>query len=162
MRSLLPLRHTTTRLGPASADGERLLTFPICVQHAARDEQHRLRRLFPPGGKPSDQDRRAAVLVLPQWNSDAGGHVGLSQAARAERHDGAASQPALSRSADAARAPARRLHRERECRANGAGLPSGGARCPSRDCLACRRRVRTHRHPWIEPRVVSVAADDGA
>jgi hypothetical protein len=35
-------------------------------------------RYFPAsGGKPATRTRRAAVLVLPQWNSDAGGHVGL-------------------------------------------------------------------------------------
>ena len=37
-------------------------------------------RLFPaPRLKGGAEDRRRAVLVLPQWNADAGGHVGLCQ-----------------------------------------------------------------------------------
>src|SRR5580765_5685846 len=71
---------TDYTLGPASADGERLLTFPTAftTPHEANNTVYA--RLFPPrSGPPSGQDRRAAVLVLPQWNSDAGGHVGLSK-----------------------------------------------------------------------------------
>jgi len=37
-------------------------------------------RLFPASRKKGGaEDRRKAVVVLPQWNSDAGGHVGLSR-----------------------------------------------------------------------------------
>jgi hypothetical protein len=75
-----PPPTTDYTLGPASADGERLLTFPTAftTPHEANNTVYA--RLFPPrSGPPSGQDRRAAVLVLPQWNSDVGGHVGLSK-----------------------------------------------------------------------------------
>ena len=51
-------------------DGGRLLTFPsaFTTPHPENNMVHC--RYFPAGG-------RAAVLVLPQWNSDANGHVGL-------------------------------------------------------------------------------------
>src|SRR5262245_52222537 len=66
-------------LGPASPDGDRLLTFPTAfpTPHDANNIVYA--RLFPPRGKQSGTDRRAAVLVLPQWNSDEGGHVGLAK-----------------------------------------------------------------------------------
>jgi hypothetical protein len=64
-------------------DGD-LLTFPTALEtpHASNNTVHarlfRARRLTGPS---PDAARvggpRAAVLVLPQWNSDAGGHVGL-------------------------------------------------------------------------------------
>src|SRR5262249_5319034 len=73
-----PSPTTEYSLGPASPDGERLLTFPsaFTTPHAANNTVYA--RLFPPRGR-ADTDRRAAVLVLPQWNSDVGGHVGLSK-----------------------------------------------------------------------------------
>jgi hypothetical protein len=57
------------RLG-AREDGGRLLTFPsaFTTPHPENNTVHC--RYFAAGG-------RAAVLVLPQWNSDATGHVGL-------------------------------------------------------------------------------------
>ena len=65
-------------LGPASPDGERHLTFPsaFVTPHPENNVVHA--RLFPaaPSGRSGP---RAAVLVLPQWNADAGGHVGLSK-----------------------------------------------------------------------------------
>ncbi|MEO8255844.1 MAG: abhydrolase domain-containing 18 [Acidobacteriota bacterium] len=53
-------------------DGGRLLTFPsaFTTPHPENNIVHG--RYFPAGG-------RAAVLVLPQWNSDANGHIGLSR-----------------------------------------------------------------------------------
>jgi hypothetical protein len=53
-------------------DGGRLLTFPsaFTTPHPENNIVHG--RYFAAGG-------RAAVLVLPQWNSDASGHVGLSR-----------------------------------------------------------------------------------
>jgi hypothetical protein len=73
-----PPPTTEYALGPASADGDRLLTFPsaFTTPHDANNIVYA--RLFPPRGRAA-ADRRAAVLVLPQWNSDAGGHVGLSK-----------------------------------------------------------------------------------
>ena len=62
-------------------------------------------------------------------------------AARVERDERAASEPALSRSAHAARASPRRLHRQRQRRADGAGVPAGGARRAARDRVARERRA---------------------
>jgi dienelactone hydrolase len=63
------------RLHDADGDGSRLLTFPsaLSTPHPANNVVYA--RLFSPRG--GEGDRRAAVLVLPQWNSDEGGHVGL-------------------------------------------------------------------------------------
>lgn len=66
-------------LGPASPEGDRLLTFPSAFTTPHEKNNTAYAQLFPPRGQRSDADRRAAVLVLPQWNSDAGGHVGLSK-----------------------------------------------------------------------------------
>ena len=66
-------------LGPAGADGERLLTFPSAFETPHPENNTVYARLFPPRGASAGSDRRAAVLVLPQWNSDPGGHVGLSR-----------------------------------------------------------------------------------
>jgi len=52
------------------------LTFPSAM-HTPHPENNIVRaRLFP---SPSSKRRRRAVLVLPQWNADAAGHVGLCQ-----------------------------------------------------------------------------------
>jgi hypothetical protein len=71
-----PLPTNDYALGPASAAGERELTFPsaLATPHVENNTVHA--RLFPPRG--ADSSRRGpAVLVLPQWNSLPGGHVGL-------------------------------------------------------------------------------------
>jgi dienelactone hydrolase len=54
-----------------AANGEQLLTFSsaFLTPHAENNTVHC--RYFPAPGS------RAAVLVLPQWNADAGGHAGL-------------------------------------------------------------------------------------
>jgi hypothetical protein len=62
------------QLGPADDVGDRVLTFTSALEtpHASNNTVYC--RYVPAkriGG------RRAAVLVLPQWNSDEGGHVGL-------------------------------------------------------------------------------------
>jgi hypothetical protein len=94
-----PLPTTDYSLGPTSPDGDRVLTFPSALETPHRENNLVHARLFPSrtdrssGSRavrpfdalrvaPSDIQRRqaqgrAAVLVLPQWNSDAGGHVGL-------------------------------------------------------------------------------------
>jgi hypothetical protein len=56
----------------AAADGQ-LLTFPSAFDTPHPDNNTVYCRYFP---APST---RAAVLVLPQWNADPGGHVGLSK-----------------------------------------------------------------------------------
>jgi hypothetical protein len=66
-------------LGPPSIDGERVLTFPSAFETPHRENNTVYARLIPPRGQQSRSDKRAAVLVLPQWNSDASGHVGLSK-----------------------------------------------------------------------------------
>jgi hypothetical protein len=62
-------------LGP-EADGERELTFPsaLTTPHPANNTVHC--RYFPTTAKQASGGR-AAVLVMPQWNADSGGHVGL-------------------------------------------------------------------------------------
>ena len=111
---------------------------------------------------PSPRGRKRAVLVLPQWNSDAEGHVGAVPAAQPLRHLGAAPEPAVSRRAHAARAHARRLHRQRQRRPDGAGVPPGRARRAARDRVAARAGLRVDRDPRHQPRLVPVDADDGA
>ena len=68
-----PTRDYT--LSDRSQDGERLLTFPTALPtpHPANNTVScRWFEAAADAGAP-----RAAVLVLPQWNSDANGHVGL-------------------------------------------------------------------------------------
>jgi hypothetical protein len=57
-----------------AADGPALLTFPSALEtpHPANNTVYC--RLFRARAR---RGRRAAVLVLPQWNADAGGHAGL-------------------------------------------------------------------------------------
>ena len=106
---------------------------------AASREQHRPRALLPRDRSP--RGRRRAVLVLPQWNSDAEGHVGLCRLLNRFGISRAAAELAVSRRAHAARAPARRLHRQRERRPDRAGLPAGGARRAAGDRVARARRA---------------------
>lgn len=67
---------TDYSLGPTSADGDQWLTFPsaLTTPHAENNTVHT--RLFR-AREHHGRRHRAAVLVLPQWNSDEGGHVGL-------------------------------------------------------------------------------------
>jgi pimeloyl-ACP methyl ester carboxylesterase len=65
-------------LQPATAttcDGDRLLTFPSAFATPHTENNTVYCRYFP--ARPRDRKPRAAVLVLPQWNADPGGHVGL-------------------------------------------------------------------------------------
>ncbi len=62
-------------LGAAAADGERLLTFPSAFTTPHPENNTVYARLFPV--KHESRGPRAAVIVLPQWNSDPGGHAGL-------------------------------------------------------------------------------------
>lgn len=66
---------------PACAGGSPgTVVFPsaLTTPHAANNTVYG--RLFPaPRLKGGGEDRRRAVLVLPQWNADADGHVGLCQ-----------------------------------------------------------------------------------
>jgi hypothetical protein len=58
----------------ATADGEQTLTFPSAYR-TPHPENNIVRCRYFRGS--SRATRRAAVLVLPQWNADPGGHVGL-------------------------------------------------------------------------------------
>ena len=53
-----------------------VLTFPSAVQTPHAENNTVYARFFP---NESAKGRRRAVVVLPQWNADAGGHIGLCQ-----------------------------------------------------------------------------------
>src|SRR5690349_20908328 len=60
-------------------DAERdaaVLTFPSALA-TPHPENNTVRCRYFPARAPATGRRRAAVVVLPQWNSDANGHVGL-------------------------------------------------------------------------------------
>src|SRR5580765_4942038 len=73
-----PPPTTDYTLTPA-ADGD-LLTFPsaLTTPHESNNTV-RCRYFRTAPARRSTGSPRAAVLVIPQWNSDAGGHVGLSK-----------------------------------------------------------------------------------
>ncbi len=61
-------------VGPSAADGTSLLRFQSALTTPHPDNNTVVARYFPTA---SPRTPRRAVLVLPQWNSDEGGHVGL-------------------------------------------------------------------------------------
>jgi len=61
-------------LSAAAADGDRTLSFPSAFTTPHPENNTVCCRLVTPSPK---RRTRAAVLVLPQWNADSGGHVGL-------------------------------------------------------------------------------------
>jgi hypothetical protein len=71
-----PPPTTEYTVGPiADGDGEREITFPSAfVTPHAENNTVRCRYFEAPAARTR---RRAAVLVMPQWNADPGGHVGL-------------------------------------------------------------------------------------
>ena len=71
-----PSPTTDYIVGPGVEEGEQLLEFPSALETPHPKNNTVYCRVFHPGEDP-DRRHRAAVLVLPQWNSDAGGHVGL-------------------------------------------------------------------------------------
>jgi hypothetical protein len=58
-----------------SLDGN-VLTYPSAIETPYPDNNLVRARYFP---EPSTRGRKRAVIVLPQWNADADGHVGLCQ-----------------------------------------------------------------------------------
>lgn len=64
-------------LAAAAADGERELSFPSAFRTPHPDNNTVRCRFFPARARGGRPRRRAAVLVLPQWNADPGGHAGL-------------------------------------------------------------------------------------
>ena len=66
---------TDYSLSARSNDGDRLLTFPSAFVTPHCENNTVYCRYFE--ARPHPGSPRAAVLVLPQWNADDGGHVGL-------------------------------------------------------------------------------------
>jgi hypothetical protein len=64
------------QISAPSSDGERLLQFQSPLETPHPENNTVYCRMFPARGK---KKSRAAVIVLPQWNADPGGHVGLSK-----------------------------------------------------------------------------------
>ena len=141
-----PPPTTDYTLTPA-ADGDRLLTFPsaFATPHATNNTVYA--PLFPGREAAVEAGRRAAVLVLPQWNSDAGGHVGLCKLLAMN----GMSALRLSLPYHDQRMPPE-LHRadyivSANVARTRAGLPAGGARRAARDRVAGGAGLRAHRHP---------------
>jgi hypothetical protein len=76
-RFFTPPATSDYRLGPPDARGDRQLTFPSAFSTPHKENNTVYCRLVPARASAATDRRRAAVLVLPQWNSDEGGHVGL-------------------------------------------------------------------------------------
>jgi hypothetical protein len=73
-----PAPTTDYALTP-SADGD-MLTFPSAFVTPHEENNTVYARYFPARDfAGTDATSRAAVLVLPQWNADVGGHIGLSK-----------------------------------------------------------------------------------
>ena len=73
-----PPPTTAYTLGPGLEQGEEVLTFPSALETPHPENNTVYGRVFRPKKDPA-QTHRAAVVVLPQWNSDAGGHIGLAK-----------------------------------------------------------------------------------
>jgi len=71
-RFFTPEPTTDYTVARASREGERVLTFPSALETPHRENNIVSCRYFRGRGA-----TRAAVVVLPQWNSDPEGHVGL-------------------------------------------------------------------------------------
>ena len=162
-----PPPTTDYRLEPG-ADGSGNLTFPSALVTPHPDNNTVRCRYFPArnaferghGLSPSKTARRRArhaAMERRPWRP-----CRVVPAARVERDERPAAQPAVSRPADAARTSPRRLHRQRERRADGPGLPPGGPRREAGDCLARVAGLRPHRHSRHEPRLLPRASHDRA
>jgi hypothetical protein len=70
--------YTFAKAEPSAAAGEAgTLTFPSAYQTPHPENNLVSARFFPARHSPGAP--RRAVVVLPQWNADAGGHIGLSR-----------------------------------------------------------------------------------
>ena len=74
-RFFTPPPTTEYALSEPSSEGDRLLTFPSAFPTPHPENNTVYCRYFAARAKHGSP--RAAVLVLPQWNADNGGHVGL-------------------------------------------------------------------------------------
>ena len=79
-----PAPMTDYRIADTSRPGERLLTFPSALDTPHPENNTVYSRCFRGRGA-----TRAAVVVLPQWNSDGEGHVGLCRLLRLRARAGA-------------------------------------------------------------------------
>jgi pimeloyl-ACP methyl ester carboxylesterase len=74
------LEYGTAALPPEARPGERMITFSSAMATPHPENNTVYLRLFP-ASRPSRRDGtaspRRAVVVMPQWNADEGGHVGL-------------------------------------------------------------------------------------
>ena len=68
---------TDYTLGRIESDGVRVLTFPSALTTPHSENNTVYARYVEARHRPGR--RRAAVIVLPQWNADPGGHMGLSR-----------------------------------------------------------------------------------
>lgn len=69
--------YSAPRLSAFDRHGDQL-EFESAVRTANAENNRVVLRVFPARERSRDQPKRA-VIVLPQWNADAGGHVGLCQ-----------------------------------------------------------------------------------
>jgi len=79
-RFFTPPPTTEYSLGEPSAEGDRLLSFPSAFPTPHEQNNTVYCRYFQAARSAkasAERSPRAAVLVLPQWNADNGGHVGL-------------------------------------------------------------------------------------
>jgi hypothetical protein len=67
------------RLSPRTGGQAAHLTFPSAITTPHRENNVVHARYYPARPRQRGTRARRAVLVMPQWNSDAGGHVGLAR-----------------------------------------------------------------------------------
>src|SRR6266403_1156808 len=73
----LPPTNDFSFTPPGDEGDGGLLTFPSAFETPHAENNTVYCRFFPARRAGAPEARRQAVLVLPQWNADAGGHVGL-------------------------------------------------------------------------------------
>jgi dienelactone hydrolase len=73
-----PAPTTAYTLRPSRV-GDQILTFPSALETPHSENNTVYCRYFPARAGGRTSARRPAVIVLPQWNADPGGHVGLCQ-----------------------------------------------------------------------------------
>jgi hypothetical protein len=73
-----PAPTTDYTLERSGRDGDSILAFPSALE-TPHPENNTVYCRYIPAKPGKARRRRAAVIVLPQWNSDEGGHVGLGR-----------------------------------------------------------------------------------
>ena len=143
--------------GEYSVDGDRL-TFQSAVVTPHPENNTVIARFFPASHERQKTrgPRDAAV------ERGCGGACRSLPLAESIRAVGAAAQPPLSRGAHAAGTQARRLHRQRQRRADHCHQPAGRSRCAPLHRLAAPAGIRIDRRARHQPRLVPGDVDDGA